>query len=130
MNITKNNFSSIEQMSRSLGTAVEKERSYQKQTKQLSFNDILEQTQKSVQTVKFSKHANERLASRKIDLSDGQMKRLEDGTQKAREKGIQESLVCVDNYAFIVNVKNNTVITALDEKDDKIFTNIDGAVIM
>lgn len=41
------------------------------------------------------------------------MERLESGTTKAREKGIQESLVMVDNLAFIVNVKNNTVVTAL-----------------
>jgi hypothetical protein len=35
----------------------------------------------------------------------------------------------VDDYAFIVNTKNNTVITAVSGNDDKIFTNIDGAVI-
>ena len=57
------------------------------------------------------------------------MERLENGTSKAREKGIQESLVMVDNLAFIVNVKNNTVITAVNDATDSIFTNIDGAVI-
>ena len=31
--------------------------------------------------------------------------------------------------AFIVNVTNRTVITAVGEGDDKIFTNIDGAII-
>jgi hypothetical protein len=36
----------------------------------------------------------------------------------------------VDNLAFIVNVKNNTVITAVKDGEDKVFTNIDGAVIM
>ena len=52
--------------------------------------------------------------------------------KKAGEKGIRESLVLVDQLAFIVNVKNNTVITAMDqtETDENIFTNIDGAVIM
>jgi len=77
----------------------------------------------------FSKHANERLLSRKIDLSDSQLERLQNGARRAEEKGIKESLVVVDNLAFIVNVRNNTVITAVNEKDDKIFTNIDGAVI-
>ena len=47
----------------------------------------------------------------------------------AREKGIGESLVLVDDLAFIVNVKNNTVITAMDDSSEGIFTNIDGAVI-
>ncbi len=57
------------------------------------------------------------------------MERLENGTTKAREKGIRESLVMVDDMAFIVNVKNNTVITAVGDSDGSIFTNIDGAVI-
>ncbi|MDE6914138.1 MAG: flagellar protein, partial [Lachnospiraceae bacterium] len=58
--------------------------------------------------------------------------RLNDGTKKAGEKGIRESLVLVDELAFIVNTKNNMVITAMDqtETDENIFTNIDGAVII
>ena len=95
-----------------------------------SFEKILNSTQESAESLKFSKHANERLANRNINLSAEQMERLENGTTKAREKGIQESLVMIDDLAFIVNVKNNTVITAMNDKTDSIFTNIDGAVIM
>lgn len=96
-----------------------------------SFQRILE-NQYAIQNneLKFSKHANERLQSRNIDLSEEQLNKLSAGTKKAQEKGISESLVMVDNIAFIVNVKNSTVITALDEGEDKVFTNIDGAVIM
>ncbi|HPF29605.1 MAG TPA: flagellar protein, partial [Lachnospiraceae bacterium] len=38
----------------------------------------------------------------------------------------------VDSLAFIVNVPNSTVITAMDqsETEENIFTNIDGAVII
>lgn len=98
-----------------------------------SFDEILKR-QRNVreagsQELKFSRHANERLASRNIDLSEEQLARLSDGTNRARQKGIRESLVMVDNMAFIVNVKNNTVVTAVGSGDDKIFTNIDGAVI-
>ncbi len=98
---------------------------------ELSFQEILHTTakQEPVPNLKFSKHANERLATRNINLSSEQMERLETGTTKAREKGIQESLVMVDDLAFIVNVKNNTVITAMDDSSNSIFTNIDGAVI-
>lgn len=92
-----------------------------------SFQEVLNSV-KSNELV-FSKHANERLLSRNIDLSDSQLERLQNGTRRAEEKGIKESLVMVDNLAFIVNVRNNTVITAVNEKDDKVFTNIDGAVI-
>ena len=68
----------------------------------------------------------------KINLSKEQSERLESGVQKASEKGIRESLVIVDSLAFIVNVPNKTVVTAMDrtESDDNIYTNIDGAVII
>ena len=92
-----------------------------------SFGEILDSLKS--ESLTFSKHANERLKSRNIDLSNAQLERLSSGTKKAMEKGIKESLVMVDDYAFIVNTRNNTVITAVSGNDDKIFTNIDGAVI-
>ena len=107
---------------------------------EVSFQDILRTrtAQESFQRVqeagslKFSKHAASRLADRQITLSDSQMERLSDGTRKAGEKGIQESLVLMDQLAFIVNIPNKTVITAMDqaETNENIFTNIDGAVII
>ena len=65
-------------------------------------------------------------------MSDDQSRRLESGVEKAGEKGIQESLVMVDSLAFIVNIPNKTVVTAMDqaESENNIFTNIDGAVIV
>ena len=64
--------------------------------------------------------------------SDTQMQRLEEGTRRAGEKGIKDSLVLVDSLAFIVNVPSSTVVTAMDQSETKenIFTNIDGAVIV
>ena len=101
--------------------------------KKISFEEVLStKRQENVEDtngIRFSKHANDRLAYRNIDLSKEQMKRLESGTNKAREKGIQESLVMVDDLAFIVNVKSNVVITAVNDTEDAVFTNIDGAVI-
>ena len=96
----------------------------------MSFQEILDQ--KTGAEVKFSKHASNRLADRNISLSGDQMQRLNEGTRKAQAKGIQESLVLVDEIAFIVNVPNNTVITAMDQEEtnENVFTNIDGAVIM
>ncbi|MCR4656217.1 MAG: flagellar protein [Lachnospiraceae bacterium] len=108
-----------------------------------AFADILSRKQKPLSNseqpiqrnageIRFSKHASLRLSDRNIELSDGQLERLTNGTQKAGEKGINESLVIMDELAFIVNVKNNTVITAMDqsEADENVFTNIDGAVIV
>jgi len=98
-----------------------------------SFKDILngKLEDNRVNDVKFSKHAINRLESRNISLTDLQMNRLSDGTRRAGEKGIKESLVLVDELAFIVNTENNTVVTAMNQtnNEENIFTNIDGAVI-
>ncbi len=94
-----------------------------------SFEEILNSRVSENEGPKFSKHANMRMQSRKIDLSEDQRARLESGALAAGAKGIKESLVMVDDLAFIVNTSNKTVITAIREGDDNIFTNIDGAVI-
>lgn len=82
--------------------------------------------------IKFTKHADARLMQRDIRLTDEQMTRLEEGTRKASDKGIKESLVLVDDLAFIVNTDKKMVITAIDQNssEDNIYTNIDGAVII
>lgn len=96
----------------------------------LSFQEILN-SRKPQEEVKFSKHAAGRLADRNIELTEGQMDRLNEGTERARQKGIRESLVLVDGLAFIVNIPNHTVVTAMNQQDtsENVFTNIDGAVI-
>ncbi|MCQ2542529.1 MAG: flagellar protein [Lachnospiraceae bacterium] len=97
-----------------------------------SFGDILKQkVEDNRSEVRFSKHAMQRLENRNISLTEGQMNRLNEGLKQANIKGIKESLVLVDELAFIVNVPNSTVITAMNQNsdDDKVFTNIDGAVI-
>lgn len=131
MIISNNNFSSIDQMRQKLGSTAVKEKKNES-NESLSFSEIMQHQKQSMDQsqIKFSKHANERLSERNITLSKMQLSRLEDGTQKARQKGVKESLICVDDLAFIVNVKNNTVVTAMNQEDEKIFTNIDGAVIV
>ena len=94
-----------------------------------SFEEMLALKREAVREVKFSKHATERLDDRDITITDDQMQRLNNGVKQAETKGINESLVMVDDIAFIVNVKNNTVVTAVTGDDTKVFSNIDGAVI-
>lgn len=101
------------------------------QASDVSFEEVLRKQNVIKEALKFSKHADNRLAERNISLTGEQMQRLADGTNKARQKGIHESLVLVDELAFIVNIKNNTVVTAMNQgENDAIFTNIDGAVII
>lgn len=133
MNIQKNGYLSMEQATgRILGGAQRTEK--HTTTEGLSFREILQQKNQTegAGSLKFSKHALGRLNDRNIELNQNQLERLEDGARKAEEKGIRDSLVIVDRLAFIVNVPNQTVVTAMDstETNENIFTNINGAVIM
>jgi flagellar operon protein len=96
--------------------------------KERSFDAILEG---EVNKLKFSKHALQRLESRNIQLNDADLSSLEEAVDLAGQKGAQESLVMLRDLAFIVNVPNKTVVTALDGRSagGNVFTNIDSAVI-
>ena len=124
-----NTFPSIQQMTDKIGRQNETKSQEAFKIQGRSFEEILNSRVSEDAGLKFSKHANMRMQSRSIDLSEDQRTRLENGAQKAGAKGIRESLVMVDDLAFIVNTSNKTVITAIGEGEDKIFTNIDGAVI-
>ena len=134
MNQISNQFLSIEQITDQYLNKPQSSKSTY--LSDVSFEDVLRQKQnESVMEsseLKFSKHAASRLNDRNIALTDSQNVRLENGVKQASEKGITESLVLVDSLAFIVNVPNKTVVTALDqtEANSNIFTNIDGAVII
>ena len=134
MNQIRNSFTSIEQVANQYLNQP-REVSQKQDNAGVSFEDILKQQlgeKVQPQELKFSKHATQRLDQREIALSPDQSQRLEAGVQKASEKGITESLVIVDSLAFIVNVPNQTVVTAMDQTEsmDNVFTNIDGAVII
>lgn len=133
MNIQNNGYLSIEQLtdqyrSKAVGTEGRENKTG------LSFQDILRQRSQETDgpgDLRFSKHALNRLNDRNIELDNMQLERLKVGAEKAGEKGIRDSLVIVDQLAFIVNVPNRTVVTAMDSTatDENIFTNINGAVI-
>lgn len=84
------------------------------------------------QPLKFSAHASQRLSERKIQLDSSTMAKVTDAVDKAEAKGIEDTLVLTGDAALIVNVKNRTVITAMDKQslNGNVFTNIDGAVIV
>jgi flagellar operon protein len=96
-----------------------------------SFKDLLETKVAQSETgIKFSSHAEKRMQSRDIQMTAAQMQRLGTAVDKARAKGAQETLMVFENFSLIVSVKNNTVITAVDNSSMKenVFTNIDSAV--
>ena len=83
-----------------------------------------------IDKIKFSNHASKRIEARELQLSNSDMTRLQDAVSKAEAKGSKDSLVMMENRAFIVNIPNKTVITALDveKSTENIFTNIDSVV--
>ncbi|WP_391208664.1 TIGR02530 family flagellar biosynthesis protein [Psychrobacillus sp. L4] len=82
--------------------------------------------------LKVSKHANQRLAERNIHISDAEWQLVSEKVSEARSKGVNDSLVLMDQAALIVSAKNATVITAMDRKEAKnqLFTNIDGTIVL
>lgn len=83
--------------------------------------------------VNFSRHAVDRINQRNIDvLSSDKLARLSKGVELAESKGSDDALVIVDKTAFVVSVRSNKVITAVnaDEMQGNVFTNIDSTVII
>ena len=83
--------------------------------------------------INFSRHAVERINQRNIDvMTGGKLQRLSKGVELAESKGSDDALVIVDKTAFVVSVRSNKVITAVnaDDMQGNVFTNIDSTVIM
>lgn len=104
----------------------------QEKTNDNAFKELLEQRLKEESQVSFSKHAMERVVERGVDVSSEKLDRLNEGVRMAEEKGLREPLILLGTTAFVVNVKNNKVVTVVNEDSLKgtVFTNIDGTVMI
>lgn len=82
--------------------------------------------------LKVSKHANQRLVERNIHITDAEWQLVSEKVTEARSKGVNDSLVLMDQAALIVSAKNATVITAMNrtEAKNQLFTNIDGTIVL
>jgi flagellar operon protein len=96
-------------------------------TDAVSFDSIFRE---ELEKIKFSNHAAKRLEARNIQLSDTEINKLQSAVDKAEAKGAKDSLVMMDDTAFIVNIPNRTVVTAINvnESNENVFTNIDSVV--
>jgi flagellar operon protein len=88
--------------------------------------------QTQTQSVAFSKHAQARVEERGIDITPDLMDQLQGSLIRAQEKGATNILAMDAERAFIINVPNAKVITAMTQSEMKenVFTNIDGAVFL
>ena len=102
-----------------------------KEAPQNSFQAVLQETM-DARELRFSRHAQDRMNRRNIEISADELDRMKGAVDQAEKKGVKESLLLLDHNAFIVSVENRTVITALDREKMKnnMFTNIDSAVLL
>ena len=84
------------------------------------------------QGVAFSKHAISRAQERGIEVTPDLMDQLAGSVIRAQAKGATNILAMDAEKAFIINVPNAKVITAITQEEmrENIFTNIDGAVFL
>ena len=100
-------------------------------TKQSNFAQIFDQF-KTIEPLKISKHATERMQLRDISISDHEWDIITEKVSEAKQKGVKQPLVILDQATLIVSATNHTVITALDRQEAKeqLFTNIDGTIVI
>lgn len=96
------------------------------------FNKILQREVRKQETIRFSAHAEKRLKSRNISINESQRMKLNQAVDTASSKGVKDSLILLNNLAFVVNIKNRIVVTAMEQSQLKegIVTNIDSTMII
>ncbi|WP_456408415.1 TIGR02530 family flagellar biosynthesis protein [Caldithrix abyssi] len=96
------------------------------------FGALLERQLSEASGLKFSAHAMKRMETRALSLNELDLQRLQQGLQQLEARGAQNSVIVMDDRAFVVSVKNRTVVTAIDQiqNNQKIFTNIDSLAIV
>lgn len=81
--------------------------------------------------IKLSSHAAKRLEERNIEFKGEEYTKVKTALEKLRLKGSKESLVITGKAAYIVDVNNGKIITAVDKAsmNENVFTKIDSTII-
>ena len=97
----------------------------------VAFRDIFEAKLKLGQ-INVSKHTQERILLRGIEIGEEEVNGINKAIDLANSKGVRDSLVIINGKAFVVNIPTRTIVTAIEEEGlkNRIFTNIDGAIIL
>lgn len=96
------------------------------------FNQMLQETAQKSADLEISQHAAKRLASRNINLDANEYVKLKEAWGKLRAKGGKDSLVVTDKAAYILDVNNGKVVTAVDKASmgENVFTKIDSTMFV
>jgi len=95
-------------------------------------SDFKEILTDQIKELKISVHAAKRLKERNLEMDPVEYLKLREAVTELRKKGGNDSLVITGKAAYIIDVKNQTVVTALDKEkiENNIFTKIDSTVVI
>ncbi|MEZ4649009.1 MAG: TIGR02530 family flagellar biosynthesis protein [Candidatus Eisenbacteria bacterium] len=96
------------------------------------FSRVFDEALQGSPPVRFSRHAEERIRSRGIQITPHELDRLNQAVRMAEARGAKESLVVSGPLSYVVDVPGRTVVTALygEQARGHVFTNIDSAVVI
>lgn len=79
-----------------------------------------------------SGHAIKRLKERNLVMDTNEFTKIKSAVDKLKQKGGKDSLVITDNAAYIIDVENRKIVTAMDKENmaENVFTNIDSTMIV
>lgn len=100
-----------------------------KASKNVSFDEVFKEKLDSKSFV-ISKHAAERLKDSQLTNTD--MQNINNGINKAQEKGAKNCLILYKDVALVTSIENRTVITAVqgERMKENVFTNLDSVVML
>ena len=96
----------------------------------MSFRDALSAAA-GERSLSFSDHAMKRVEQRQIPLDGEQLDRLGKAMDTLSQRGSRQSLVMLDQYAYVVHPPSHTVVTAVepDQSKERVFSQIDSVLI-
>ena len=94
------------------------------------FQKLLQNNINDKKEVKISAHAQKRMVERDMKLQARDINLINKAMDDLKEKGAKESLMLYKDMALIASVENRTIITALQNKEVDIVTNIDSTIII
>ncbi|MEW5924380.1 MAG: TIGR02530 family flagellar biosynthesis protein [Candidatus Zixiibacteriota bacterium] len=97
-----------------------------------TFKETFSQELAKANDIKFSRHAQQRMYSRGIELSDEKLTQLSEAIDKAAVKGSKDTLILDEDAAYVASIPTRTIISAFSRANlqEGVFTSIDSAVIL
>lgn len=82
--------------------------------------------------IKVSAHAQQRIQQREIAMGETEQRSIAEAMRQLDAKGARDALLLRADAAFIVNVPNQTIVTAIgqEEMNERVFTGIDSAMLV